>query len=346
MKATVIRRDLQFITPGETSRGTLYSKPSWFVILEEEGRTGTGECSIIPGLSPDYGDSLTEQLNEAALHIQKGNHSIVNHSDLAPSIRFALETALLDLKQPGNGILFSSAFTDGTEGIPINGLIWMGTKDEMKQRIREKLNNGFRVLKLKVGALNFEEELSVLKEIRKEYPREDLELRLDANGAFSTAEALEKLLILSRFHIHSIEQPIKQGNPEEMAELCLHSPIPVALDEELIGISDPADKNKLLETIRPRYIILKPSLTGGLEKSKEWIAIAEKLGIGWWATSALESNVGLNAIAQWVFTLKPDMAQGLGTGQVFSNNVASPLELRGSTLYYNPASAWKTVIKP
>ncbi|MFW5725258.1 MAG: o-succinylbenzoate synthase [Bacteroidota bacterium] len=342
MKATVIRKDLQFITPGQTSRGTLYSKPSWFVILREDERTGTGECSVIPGLSPEYDTSLEDKIKTAVMHLEKGDLSLENTSNLVPSIRFALETALLDLQQPGTGVLHPSDFTNGKQGIAINGLVWMGTREEMKQRIKDKLNKGFGVLKLKVGALDFQEELSLLKEIRKTYPPEDLELRLDANGAFSPASALEKLKVLSAFHIHSVEQPIKPGFPEEMAFLCTQSPVPVALDEELIGINDPAEKLQLLETLQPRYIILKPSLTGGLEKSNEWIAIAEQLGIGWWATSALESNVGLNAIAQWVFSLKPHLVQGLGTGQVFSNNINSPLELKGSYLYYNPAIPWQS----
>jgi L-alanine-DL-glutamate epimerase-like enolase superfamily enzyme len=210
----------------------------------------------------------------------------------------------------------------------------------MQERIREKLNQGFRVLKLKVGALGFEEEISLLKSIRKEFRPDVLEIRLDANGAFDPETALEKLNRLSEFHIHSIEQPIKAGQREAMAMLCRQSPIPIALDEELIAIADPEIKKKMLTQIQPQYIILKPNLIGGLQKSQEWIDIASGLNIGWWVTSALESNVGLNAIAQWTYTLNSSMVQGLGTGQVFSNNIPSPLQLKGPVLYYRPETEW------
>ncbi|MBW6481057.1 MAG: o-succinylbenzoate synthase, partial [Bacteroidales bacterium] len=251
---------------------------------------------------------------------------------------------LLDLQHESAGILFPSAFTRGEQGIPINGLIWMGSKQEMQSRIREKLDQGFRVLKLKVGALDFDEEITLLKNIRQQFKPSDLEIRLDANGAFSLEEAPGKLKQLSEYHIHSIEQPIKAGQWEAMGEICNTSLLPVALDEELIGISNPSIKEKLLDTIKPRYIILKPSLIGGLQKSKEWIDIAEEKNISWWATSALESNVGLNAIAQWVFTLKSKMVQGLGTGQVFGNNIESPLQLIGPELFYLQSKKWETQV--
>ena len=340
IKAKVSRIDLQFITPGQTSRGTLYSKPSWFFILEQNGYSGIGECSVIPGLNPEYGDGYDQKIYEIVEKINSGVVPSPDDIDEFPSIRFGLETALLDLQNEQQGILFQSAFTRGEKGIPINGLIWMGNKQEMQLRIREKLDQGFRVLKLKVGALGFDEEISLLKNIRQQFSPSDLEVRLDANGAFSVQDALEKLKQLSEFHIHSIEQPIKAGQWQDMAEICHASPLPVALDEELIGIMNPTIKEKMLDTIKPHYIILKPSLIGGLQKSREWIDIAEKNNTGWWATSALESNVGLNAIAQWVFTLKPQMVQGLGTGQVFSNNIASPLKLKGNELFYDPIESW------
>lgn len=340
IKARVSRIDLQFITPGQTSRGTLNSKPSWFFILEHNGYSGVGECSVIAGLSPEYPDGYEQKIFEIAEKINSGVVPSLDDLDEFPSIRFGLETALLDLQHESAGILFPSAFTRGEKGIPINGLIWMGNKQEMQSRIREKLDQGFRVLKLKVGALDFDEEISLLRNIRNQFKPADLEIRLDANGAFSVNDAPEKLKQLSDFHIHSIEQPIKAGQWEAMAEICHTSPLPVALDEELIGIINTIIKEKMLDTIKPQYIILKPSLIGGLQKSREWIDIAAAKNIGWWATSALESNVGLNAIAQWVFTLNPEMVQGLGTGQVFSNNIDSPLELSGPLLYHRVNVSW------
>ena len=340
IKARISRIDLQFITPGQTSRGTLYSKPSWFFILEQNGYSGIGECSVIPGLNPEYDDGYDQKIYEIAEKINSGVVPSLDDLDEFPSIRFGLETALLDLQNEQQGILLQSAFTRGEKGIPINGLIWMGNKQEMQLRISEKLDQGFRVLKLKVGALDFDEEISLLKNIRQQFSPSDLEIRLDANGAFTANDAPEKLKQLSEFHIHSIEQPIKAGQWEDMAEICHASPLPVALDEELIGIMNSSIKEKMLDIIKPHYIILKPGLIGGLQKSREWIDIAEKRNIGWWATSALESNVGLNAIAQWVFTLKPQMVQGLGTGQVFSNNIDSPLELSGPLLYHRVNSSW------
>jgi len=343
IRAALKRIDFQFLNPGQTSRGTLYSKPSWFFIIAKDGRTGIGECSVIPGLNPEYTDGYEPKILEVVDDINAG--AIPNLTDIKdfPSIRFGLETALLDLKYDNSGILFPSDFTSGTRGIPINGLIWMGTKAEMQARIREKLDSGFRVLKLKVGALNFDEEISLLKSIRKVFSPDDLELRLDANGAFSPRDAMERLKRLSDYHIHSIEQPITAGQWDEMARICSDSPIPIALDEELIGISDSTLKVRLLTHIKPQYIILKPSLVGGLEMSNEWISLAKGQNIGWWATSALESNVGLNAISQWVFTHSISMVQGLGTGQVFSNNISSPLQLREAELYYNPTIRWGEV---
>ena len=340
IKAQVARIDLQFITPGQTSRGTLYSKRSWFFILEQNGYSGVGECSVIPGLNPEYKDGYEQKIFEIAGKINSGVVPSLDDLDDFPSIRFGLETALLDLQHESQGILFPSAFTRGEKGIPINGLIWMGSKQEMQSRISEKLNQGFMVLKLKVGALDFDQEISLLKNIREEFQPSDLEIRLDANGSFSVSEASEKLKQLSEFQIHSIEQPIKDGQWEAMAEICNTSPMPVALDEELIGITHPSMKEKMLDTINPHFIILKPSLIGGLQKSREWIDLAIAKNTGWWATSALESNVGLNAIAQWVFTLKPKIVQGLGTGQVFSNNIKSPLILKGPELFYDSTLNW------
>ncbi|MFW5663506.1 MAG: o-succinylbenzoate synthase [bacterium] len=337
MKAYLKKKELQFITPGQTSRGTLYSKPSWFIILKDENHTGVGECSVIPGLNPEYQPGYEQKIQEVIDAVNSGHVPGGKSLETLPSIRFGLEMAKLDLQHSPTGILFPSDFTRGKAGIPINGLIWMGSFDQMQQRIQEKLDQGFKVLKLKVGALDFEEEISLLTNVRSRFPENELEIRLDANGAFLPDKALEKLERLAEFHIHSIEQPVKTGQTDEMAELCRKSPISIALDEELIGIHSSMEKLKLLEHIRPRYIILKPSLLGGFEKSEEWIAAANATQTGWWVTSALESNIGLSAIAQWVYTLQPNKVQGLGTGGVFSNNLPSPVYLRNSTLLFDPA---------
>ncbi len=341
MIASIKKLELEFITPGKTSRGTLYTKPSWFFILEKDGNVGIGECSVIPGLNPEYTEGYEQRIFDIANQINKDTLPELSKPDAFPSIRFGLETALINLSQKVEGILYPSSFTRGEKSININGLIWMGNPTEMKSRISEKLNQGFKVLKLKVGALDFSEELSLLKSIRKEYSPSDLEIRLDANGAFHADEALNKLEQLSDFHIHSLEQPIKAGQWEKMAEICRQSPIPVALDEELIGTYNLDKKKKLVAAISPPYIILKPGLLGGFEASQEWIDIATENQVGWWVTSALESNVGLNAIAQWTFTLNPQTVQGLGTGQVFRNNISSPLYLKGPNLMYNPDTSWE-----
>ncbi len=348
MEAFLKKIELKFITPGQTSRGTLYTKPSWFLILQDGDRTGVGECSVIPGLNPEYDETYQDRLNQLVKQINQGNLPSLSSLDPLPSIRFGLEMALTDLKHNPCGVLFPSDFTLGKAGIPINGLIWMGSREEIEQRISDKLEQGFRVLKLKVGALDFAEEIVLIKNIRSRFSTTELEIRLDANGAFSPENALEKLERLAEYHIHSIEQPIKPGRWDEMSNLCRKSPIPIALDEELIGLHSSVEKLKLLEYIRPRYIILKPSLVGGFEKSEEWIDAAKATDTGWWATSALESNTGLSAIAQWVYTLKPNNVQGLGTGGVFSNNLPSPVYLQNSTLFFDAgksktdASYWKS----
>jgi L-alanine-DL-glutamate epimerase-like enolase superfamily enzyme len=249
--------------------------------------------------------------------------------------------ALLSSLNIGSNILYPSAFTNGSAAIKINGLIWMGTNAEMFQQIEKKLQEGFTCLKLKIGAINFEEEVSLLQYIRDNFSANILELRVDANGAFNVNEASEKLKLLSNFNLHSIEQPVKAGQYNTMASLCSISPLPIALDEELIGINSFNEKRNLLVTISPQYIILKPSLLGGFSACEEWITIANELNIGWWVTSALESNIGLNAIAQWTYTLKNTMPQGLGTGQLYTNNFDSPLTLRGEFLYHLPNINWQ-----
>lgn len=339
--ASFKKHTLNFKKPSGTSRGILATKDSWFIVLKDENqKVGIGECSIIRGLSIDDRPDFEQKLKEVCTNIENFQFYIDAGLTDFPSIRFGLETALKDLETGGKQILFPSEFTNGEIGIPINGLIWMGTFSEMKEQIISKIDNGFRCLKLKIGAINFEEELGLLQMIRQEFLPNELEIRVDANGAFSTHEALEKLEILSEINIHSIEQPIRAGQVDEMAKICRQSPIPVALDEELIGLKSELQIQQLLEEIKPHYVILKPSLLGGFTKSEEIIKAAKSLNIGWWATSALEANIGLNAIAQWVFTLGNQMPQGLGTGQLFENNIPSPLFIKNANLQHGSQNQW------
>lgn len=331
--------NLQFKFPAGTSRGVLLHKPSSFLLLEKDGFTGIGECSTIPNLSIDPVEAYSEKLEDVCRLLNEGVDPGSIKLSLYPSIAFGLETALLDLKARGSKCLFPSAFTQGEAGIPINGLVWMGDKDFMQKQIREKIAAGYHCIKLKVGALDFETELEIISGIRQQFSPEDIELRLDANGGFTPTDALEKLEKLAAFHIHSIEQPIKQKQFEAMAMLCRQSPIPIVLDEELIGVK-PADKEFILEKIKPAYIILKPSLVGGFRQSEEWIRLAEKHNIAWWITSALEANIGLNAIAQWTYTLNSHLPQGLGTGQLYHNNIPSPLAIENAKLFYKSGADW------
>ncbi len=332
-----------FKRPAGTSRGVLRQKTSYYLLVhdtENPGITGIGECSTIKGLSPDPWGRYEETLEAVCRGPEPPEYWLGSRLDDFPSIRFGLETALLDRQKGGRRILFPSAFTQGNKGIPINGLIWMGDADFMKTQISEKLEAGFRCIKLKIGALDFEKELELLRMIRQEHNEKELELRVDANGAFGPEEAMEKLKRLSEFGIHSIEQPIRQGQWEEMAKLCKKSPIPIALDEELIGLKTTEEIQKMVETIHPQYLILKPSLLGGFARSRQFIAVAEQNGAGWWVTSALEGNIGLNAIAQWTFLLENPMPQGLGTGQLFTNNIPSPLYIEGDQLKFDPENRW------
>ena len=343
LKANWISYNLNFKFPAGTSRGVLVSKPSWFlkvIDLVEPDIFGIGEVSVIPGLSLDDEKSMGTALDALCSRINDYERWLEEFGNSFPAVRFGLETALADLKSGGKRVFFENAFTQGIKGIPVNGLIWMGNFEEMRQRISSKLSEGFRVIKLKVGAIDFESEVALLSEMRQAFSPDELTIRLDANGAFAPDMALEKLKRLSDYHIHSIEQPIKNGQPEQMAELCSKSPVPIALDEELIGVYCTDAKMNLLEMLRPEYIILKPGLLGGFRHADEWIRIAEKLKIGWWATSALESNIGLNAIAQWTFNTSNPLTQGLGTGQLFYNNIDSPLEIRDALLYHNPQNVW------
>lgn len=339
MKASVKKHILEFKNPAGTSRGILNSKETWYLILEQNGQIGIGECSPIWGLSFDdrstYEACLSDVCNKPIAFIDEPN-KLQNY----PSIRFGLETALLDLAVQGTKLLFPGSFIEGASSIDINGLIWMGDPAFMRKQIRKKIKDGFHCLKMKIGAIDFEEELSILKEIRTEFKADDLELRVDANGAFQANVAIDKLNALAKYDLHSIEQPIMPGQLDEMNALCKESPIPIAFDEELIGVFGYEKKRNLLDAVKPQYIILKPSLIGGFEESKEWIDLAEEMQIDWWLTSALESNIGLNAITQWTSTLNNKLPQGLGTGGLYTNNIQSPLYISEGKIHYNKKGFW------
>ena len=349
MQIDVIKYRLNFKFSAGTSRGTMTSKDSWFLKLYQQDKSrdfGIGEFGPLDGLSPDLNKDINAALADCIKSFSKTeNPSILDVLELIPSnfpaLRFAMETAILDFQNGGKRIIYQNDFTISEKAIPINGLVWMGKKERMLDRIKQKINEGFNCVKIKIGAINFDDELSLLKYIRSRYSAQDITIRLDANGAFLPKDALMILDQLSHYDIHSIEQPIKAGDWKTMERICEESPIAIALDEELIAIDDPEIKEQLLERIRPSYIILKPTLVGGLHKSFEWIEIAEKLGIGWWVTSALESNIGLNAIAQFTAQFPINIAQGLGTGQIYWNNVKSPLTIRNGELYYENGKNWE-----
>ncbi len=340
MKASVNPYRLQFKRPGGTSRGVLTHKDTWFLILNDQGRQGVGECGMFRGLSQDDVPEFESKLNWTANHIDQDFETLYESLSEFPAIQFGLEMAIRSFSSPDPFELYSSEFTRGSGSIPINGLIWMGDPDFMKSQIAKRIEDGFDCIKMKIGAIDFEVEYNILRTLRETYAEKDIQIRVDANGAFSPQGALEKLKRLSALQIHSIEQPIAAGQHDSMAQLCQDSPLPIALDEELIGISEKHEKQQLLEELRPHYIILKPSLIGGYRKSEEWIELSNQLDVGWWVTSALESNIGLNAIAQWVFELKSEMHQGLGTGSLFTNNIDSPLIVKNGTLRYQPENNW------
>ena len=333
MKIAIEERTLHFKQPAGTSRGVYTTRRIWLVTVSDGSAVGIGECAPLPQLScddiPDYGDVLRRFCDEVERTGEIPYEDLRDYS----SMLFGLETAMRSLHST---LLFDTPFSRGEAGIPINGLVWMGNYDEMLSRLEEKLDKGFRCVKLKIGAIDFDQELDLVKRIRDRFSFHEVELRLDANGAFKYDEALYKLELLSQYQIHSIEQPIRQGQWSFMSELCRESPLPIALDEELIGINDPGIKRHMLNIIKPRYIILKPSLHGGITGCREWISTARDMGIGSWITSALESNIGLNAIAQFCSDVYGDnisMPQGLGTGQLFTDNIPMPLEIRGDKLW-------------
>ena len=340
MKASFFPYRLEFKQASGTSRGILKTKETWFIKIEDEHATGFGECGMFRGLSCDDRPDFESKLKWVCHHIDLGLEQLLIELIDFPSIQFGLEMAFLDLLADSSNVLFPSKFTSGKASIPINGLIWMGDEQFMKSQIRSKIDTGFNCLKIKIGAIDFDTELSLIKAIRKEYDVDTIELRVDANGAFSPLEAMEKLKRLSEFNLHSIEQPIRQGQYDAMAELCAQSPLPIALDEELIGIHDVTKRSLLLQTINPQYIIIKPTLVGGFSGSQSWIDLAEKQSVDWWITSALESNIGLNAIAQWTYQLNVNRPQGLGTGALYTNNIEAPLKIDNGRLIYAPSEKW------
>ncbi|WP_299156722.1 o-succinylbenzoate synthase [uncultured Christiangramia sp.] len=340
MKASYKRYLLEFKRPSGTSRGVLTEKETWFLKIEDNDRYGLGECGILRSLSYDDRPDYEDKLHWVCENINLGKEMLWEELREFPSIQFGVEMAFQSLESNTPFELFPSEFTQGNDHIAINGLIWMGDREFMKKQISEKIEQGFRCIKLKIGAIDFETEIELLKSIRENFSAESMELRVDANGAFHPTEALQKLERLSKFDLHSIEQPIKQGQIPEMTQLCSKTPIPIALDEELIGVTDVTEKAKLIQTIQPQYAIYKPSLIGGMKGTQEWIDICESNQVKWWITSALESNVGLNAIAQWTYTLDTDLPQGLGTGGLYTNNFTSPLLVQDGKIQYVPQVNW------
>jgi o-succinylbenzoate synthase len=364
LRSSVHKKNFSFGFQARTSRGQMRERNSWFIKVwgEENPEVfGVGECGPLPGLSVEDLSKLDEELSLTVGRINHGKfvlsdlpedlsgklrqiHHLLNEYFSStflsqhPALVFALETAILDLSHGGTRKIFENPFSMG-QPVEINGLVWMGGLDFMLQQVEIKIRDGFRCLKLKIGGMDFDRECDILQYIRRKYFRDKIEIRLDANGAFKPEEASYKLKALSRFDVHSIEQPIKPGK-REMEELCKDPLIPIALDEELIGLSNTEDKERLLDRIKPQYVILKPSLLGGLLACEEWITMAKSRGIGWWITSALESSVGLNALGQYASSLSPEIPQGLGTGEIFTNNIGSPLQLNKGQLSLNLGQEW------
>lgn len=338
MNLSYVTRKFYFNFPAYTSRGTMIERDCWFLIMHSESETYVGECAPLPGLSKDNIAEIPRLLDAMArsFNSQQRFPSFDEHN--YPSVAFAIESLKLQLDRHQCGILFPSTFTEGKRGIAINGLIWAGAFDRVLAQIEEKVRMGFPCIKMKIGALPFDEELRLLELVRKQYPQ--VEIRLDANGAFTPVDALSRIEQLAKFNIHSLEQPIATEQWSAMKRICASSPIPIALDEELIPVVSLQEMDQMLDYIRPAYIILKPSLLGGFSRAEQWIQAARNKQIGWWITSALESNVGLNAIAQWTFQVAPDKVHGLGTGRIYKNNIPSPLRLENGKIYYRPEHPW------
>lgn len=343
--ASYKKHTLEFEEPAKTSRGTLTQKDSFIIKIAYKTNPkifGLGECSPLTKLSPDFSESIEDRVSHYCDLINEYNR-VTFDKELTdfPSVRFALESAFFELQNGGNHKLFDTDFAKGKKGIPINGLIWMSDKEDMLKQIKKKIEEGFKCIKIKIGSINFDDECYLLEQIRKEYSASNIEIRLDANGAFSPKTALSYLAKLSQFDIHSVEQPIQQGQWQEMSALCSKTPVPIALDEELVGIKTRDGRKIMLEIIRPQYIVLKPTLLGGFKSCQELIDLSKELKLSWWITSMLESNVGLNAISQWASTLTHDeMFQGLGTGLLYKNNIPSPLEIKKGEMFYNHNSKW------
>ncbi|MUP46329.1 o-succinylbenzoate synthase [Gramella sp. BOM4] len=341
MTASYKKYILNFKRPSGTSRGVLTEKETWFLKISEGTKYGIGECGILRSLSYDDRPDYEQKLKWVCENISLGKDRLWEELKEFPSIQFGVEMAFKSLASDDPCLLFPSEFTSGNDSIPINGLVWMGEKDFMKKQISEKIEAGFNCIKLKIGAIDFEAELALLRSIRENFSAREIELRVDANGAFEPEEALQKLERLAMLGIHSIEQPIRQGQIEAMARLCTKTPLPIALDEELIGVVDVTEKAELIQTIKPQYAIFKPSLIGGFKGTTEWLELCQQNEVGWWITSALESNIGLNAISQWTYTLNSNMPQGLGTGSLYTNNIDSPLEVKNGSIHYNPGKNWE-----
>ena len=354
VKFEVVTHLLKFRFEAGTSRGSFTEKETWFIKtwkVGEEDVIGWGEAGPLKGLSHDYSEDYSLKLRGVLDHLegldipeQSVLDFVAEHSpEDVPSLRFGIETALLDLVNGGQKVIVPGPFAEGKQRIPINGLVWMGDESFMQRQIDEKIAQGFHTIKMKIGAIDWDTEFQLLTDLRDKYTPQDITVRVDANGAFTEENVRARLLDLASIDVHSIEQPIKPGQSHLMSELCQEDILPIALDEELIGIYHTKEKRELLENIRPHYIILKPSLLGGIKATHEWIEIAESMNIGWWMTSMLESNIGLNAIAQFTAPLIKAMPQGLGTGQLYENNISSPLEIRSGQLIYNVPKGWGSV---
>ena len=344
MEIHIEKKLLHFKKPSGTSRGILYDKPSWILSTRlSNGQTAFGECSVIPGLSPDFIDEnqyerkLTdlkkevesewseEEFKQGMVFTSLKWKNFIQAWSRYPSIIFGVESLAREVYNGGNGLIFESGFTRKEFSIPINGLIWMGDESFMLEQMEEKLSDGFSTIKMKVGAIEWKKEYALLEQLRRRFSSKELTLRVDANGAFTPKSAVPILTQLSELDVHSIEQPIQPGQINAMSELCKKSPIGIALDEEMIGIHERDQKEALLKMITPQFIVLKPSLHGGFQGCSEWIQLAEENQISWWMTSALESSIGLNAIAQFTATFPDLLPQGLGTGGLYTNNFDSSL---------------------
>jgi len=341
MIASYAIHDLQFKKPAKTSRNTLETKRLYLLqVQNKDGQIGYGEISPFEGLSMDDRPNFDSKLNETIALINDGADLESLDLETWPSIAFGYDTAIRDLANGGKRMFFDGPFAEGKSSIEINGLVWMASKEEMLKQVEEKITQGFRCIKMKIGALDFDEECRMLEAIRKTYSAFQIELRVDANGAFPVSDAFSMLKDLNRFDLHSIEQPIRQGQWEEMAELCAKSPLDIALDEELLGINASMDGARMLKTISPKYLIIKPGLLGAFKVSTEWIKQAHAQNTAWWITSALESNLGLAAIAQFTSNYRNPLPQGLGTGQLYTNNFPSPLRIQQGRLDQNGSDAW------